>query len=82
MPKQKYNIGDLVEIVEIAESTAYFPWAKPPVPGIYLGLLETTLHLGPAKEEKTTCYKVWSLGKVRYVSTLEELKLLSSISDV
>ena len=79
MPSQNYNIGDLVEIVIIAESTAYFPWAKPPVPGIYMGAVETTTFSGPSKKEKSMCYKVWSLGKIRYVSTLEELKLLAPI---
>ena len=82
MSSQKYNVGDLVEITEIAESTAYFPWAKPPVPGIFLGSLETVHHIGPAKKEEITCFKVWSLGKIRYVSSMAELRLLSSIDNV
>ena len=33
----KFNVGDLVEIVHIGDGTAYFPWAEAPVSGIYMG---------------------------------------------
>jgi hypothetical protein len=78
----KYNIGDLVEIVDIKPETAMFPWAKLPLTGIYMGELESTYYYTSNKREKIVCYEVLINGQTRYISSLEEMKLLSSILDV
>lgn len=78
--KDKFSIGDLVEVVYIGEGTSYFPWAEVPVAGIYMGELEVT-HYGdyPNKNVTSFCHKVWAMGKIRYISSIDELKLLSKI---
>ena len=35
MISKKFNIGDLVEILYVGQSSSYFPWTDNPVPGIY-----------------------------------------------
>jgi len=77
MDYKKFNIGDLVEIVYIGEGTAYFPWTEVPVPGIYLGQMEFIHYVNPNEKKTDICYKVWALGKVRYIADISEIKLLS-----
>ena len=74
-----FNIGDLVEIVYIGEGTAAFPWTETPVSGIYLGTMEFTHYLNPADKKIDICHKVWAAGRVRYISRMDEIKLLSSV---
>ena len=74
-----FYIGDLVEIMWIGEGTAVFPWTETPVPGIYLGTMEFTHYIGPEEKVKDVCHKVWSMGKVRYINTIEEISLLSTL---
>ncbi len=76
-----FGIGDLVEIVYIGEGTAAFPWTETPVSGIYLGTMEFTHYLNPSERRTDVCHKVWSMGKVRYIQDLEEIRLLSSKKD-
>ena len=73
-----FDIGDLVEIVYIGEGTAAFPWSETPVPGIYLGTMEFTQYHDPTNKKTDICHKVWSMGKVRYIQDIEEIRLLSS----
>ena len=75
---KRFNIGDLVEILYIGEGTAAFPWTETPVPGIYLGTMEFTHYIDADQSVQDVCHKVWSMGKVRYISDLDEIKLLSS----
>jgi hypothetical protein len=82
MANIKYNVGDLVKIVDIKPETAIFPWAKPPLTGIYMGEVESTYYYTSNKRERITCYEVLINGQTRYISSLEEMKLLSSILDV
>ena len=71
-----FNIGDLVEIIYIGEGTSYFPWTETSVPGIYLGTMVFTHYNGPDEKIDDVCHKVWSMGKVRYISNLEDIKML------
>ena len=76
--RNRFNIGDLVEIIYIGEGTAAFPWSETPVPGIYLGTMEFTHYIDANQSVQDVCHKVWSMGKVRYIQSLDEIKLLSS----
>ena len=76
-----FDIGDLVEIVYIGEGTAAFPWSETPVSGIYPGTMEFTHYRNPNEQIKDICHKVWSMGKVRYISDIEEIRLLCSKND-
>lgn len=76
--RNKFNIGDLVEIIYIGEGTAVFPWTETPVSGIYLGTMEFVHYLNADDKVMDVCHKVWSMGKVRYISDVDEIKLLSS----
>jgi len=73
----KFNVGDLVEIVHIGDGTAYFPWAEAPVSGIYMGSSEFTFYLDNNSKKTDYCYKIWSMGKMRYVENHEPIRLLS-----
>ena len=75
---KKFNIGDLVEILYVGQSSSYFPWTDNPVPGIYLDEMEFTHYKSPNEKKTDICHKVWAIGKVRYVADLNEIKLLSS----
>jgi len=75
---KRFNIGDLVEIIYIGEGSAAFPWTETPVPGIYLGTMEFTHYIDAYQSVQDVCHKVWSMGKVRYISDVDEIKLLSS----
>ena len=77
-----FGIGDLVEIVYIGEGTMAFPWTETPVSGIYLGTMEFTHYHDPSNKKTDICHKVWSMGKVRYIQDIEEIRLLSSKKDV
>ena len=45
-----------------------------------MGELEVT-HYGdyPNKNVTSFCHKVWAMGKIRYISSIDELELLSKI---
>ena len=51
MISKKFNIGDLVEILYVGQSSSYFPWTDNPVPGIYLGEMEFTHYKSPAEKK-------------------------------
>ena len=76
--RNRFNIGDLVEIIYIGEGTAAFPWSETPVPGIYLGTMEFTHYIDANQSVQDVCHKVLSMGKVRYIQSLDEIKLLAS----
>ena len=76
-----YDIGDLVEIMYIGEGTALFPWSETPVSGIYLGTMEFTHFKNADEKVQDICHKVWSMGKVRYIADVDEIRLLSSKND-
>ena len=76
-----YTIGDLVHIIELKDASSFFKWTDLPISGIYMGELEATHYFGSRTKEKTICFKIWALGKTRYISSLEEIKLLASIKD-
>ncbi len=78
MISKKFNIGDLVEILYVGQSSSYFPWTDNPVPGIYLGEMEFTHYKSPAEKKIDICHKIWAMGKVRYIADLNEIRLLSS----
>mgnify|MGYP005818212641 FL=1 len=82
MSPKKFKIGDLVEIIYIGQSSSYFPWTDPPVPGIYLGEMEFTHYKDVNEKKLDICHKIWALGKVRYVADLNEIKLLSTGSNL
>jgi len=78
MSQDLYQVGDLVKIIFIGEGTSYFPWAEVPIPGIYLGQTEFT-HYGSAQGPETRfSHKIWAMGKVRYISSADEIELLAS----
>ena len=79
--KSLFNIGDLVEIIYIGEGTVVFPWTETPVPGIYLGIMEFTHYVGPEESVRDICHKVWSMGKVRYINNVDEIRLLSTLGN-
>jgi hypothetical protein len=82
MLTKKFKIGDLVEIAYVGQSSSYFPWTDSPVPGIYLGEMEFTHHKSVNDKKIDVCHKVWALGKVRYIADLNEIKLLSTGSNL
>ncbi len=73
----KFNVGDLVEIIHIGDGTAFFPWAEAPVSGIYMGSTEFTFYLDKDRKKIDRCHKIWSMGKMRYVENNEPIRLLS-----
>ena len=79
--KSLFNIGDLVEIIYIGEGTAVFPLTETPVPGIYLGIMEFTHYVCPEESVRDICHKVWSMGKVRYINNVDEIRLLSTLGN-
>jgi len=81
MQDLKYNIGDLVEIIDATSISDLHEYSLP-ILGIYLGTLETTHFKSITEKEKVICYKIWALGKVQYISSLKELKVLSAIDNV
>ena len=46
-----------------------------------MGELESTHYIGKNKRKKVIIYKIWALGKMRYVTDLEEIKLLAKFKD-
>lgn len=84
--KDTFNIGDLVEVIDIGEGSEEFPWTEEPVAAIYMGLMENKIFgYNPIVDlSTTTCsgketwHKVWYRGKVRYLALDKDLKLLSS----
>ena len=77
--KKKLKIGDLVQIVYIGEGNPLVPWTEEPVVGIYLGEMEFVHYKSMGDKKVDFCHKVWAMGRVRYVPSLDEIKLLSSI---
>ena len=73
-----FNIGDLVEILYVGQSSSYFPWTDNAVPGIYLGEMEFTHYKSPNEKKTDFCHKVWAMGKVRYIADLNEIRLLAT----
>tara|TARA_Y100000296_G_C4984366_1_gene162231 strand:+ start:8 stop:277 length:270 start_codon:yes stop_codon:yes gene_type:complete len=82
MSPKKFKTGDLVEIMYIGQSSSYFPWTDSPVPGIYLGEMEFTHYKDVNDKKLDICHKIWALGKVRYIADLNEIKLLSTGSNL
>ena len=76
-----YTVGDLILVVELKDETAYFKWADIPATGIYMGELESTHYIEQNKKKKIIIYKIWALGKMRYVTDLGEIKLLAKFKD-
>ena len=82
--KFNFNIGDLVEVVDIGEGTPLHPWTEAPVPAIYMGSYEANRHFGfdPGSNMSIlapeTWHIVWYRGRKRYISKSIDLKLLSS----
>ena len=56
-----FNIGDLVEILYVGQSSSYFPWTDNAVPGIYLGEMEFTHYKSPNEKKTDFCHKVWGV---------------------
>lgn len=77
-----YEIGDLIQVIQLKDESSYFKWSDIPATGIYMGELESTAYIEADKKKKIIVHKIWSLGKMRYISSLEEIKLLSKIQDV
>jgi hypothetical protein len=81
IPDHDYEIGDLIQVVNLKDASSYFKWPDIPATGIYMGELESTAYVEEDKNVKIIIHKIWSLGKMRYVSSLEEIKLLARIHD-
>tara|TARA_R100000008_G_scaffold86810_1_gene81785 strand:+ start:2378 stop:2644 length:267 start_codon:yes stop_codon:yes gene_type:complete len=81
LPDQDYEIGDLIQVVQLKDESSYFKWPDIPATGIYMGELESTAYIEENRKTKIIVHKIWSLGKMRYVSSLEEIKLLAKIHD-
>lgn len=81
LSNQDYEIGDLIQVVRLKDESSYFKWPGIPATGIYMGELESTAYIEENRETKIIIHKIWSLGKMRYVSSLEEIKLLAKIQD-
>ena len=79
MNKRKLKIGDLVQIVHFGDSTPLIPWTEGPVLGIYLGEMEFIHYKNTGDKKIDICHKVWAAGRVRYISRMDEIKLLSSV---
>jgi len=78
---EKYEIGDLVEVIRISDESAYFKWyIELPANGIYLGRQDITVYGGSygTEKEKNTVHKIWAAGKIRYVHDLSELRRLTN----
>ena len=78
---EDYEVGDLIQVVQLKDESTYFKWSEIPATGIYMGELESTAYITADKKKKIIVHKIWSLGKMRYVSSLEEIKLLAKIHD-
>ena len=76
---KKLKVGDLVEIIYIGEGTAYFPWTETPAPGIYLGEIEVIHYKSENEKQTDICHKVWAVGKIIYINSRDELRLLSPL---
>jgi len=78
--KTPLRVGDLVEVISLSNSSSFFPWATLPVPAIYLGQEEYSFL--PANKENHRVpetffhFKVYSMGKIRYITSRDELRLL------
>tara|TARA_Y100000296_G_scaffold55303_1_gene63449 strand:- start:119 stop:382 length:264 start_codon:yes stop_codon:yes gene_type:complete len=78
--KTPLRVGDLVEVVYLSNSSSYFPWATCPVPAIYMGVEEFKYISSRCEPNNTPQnfihHKVYSMGKIRYITSRDELRLL------
>ena len=74
---EKPSVGDLVEIINISEATSYFKWAQDlPKQAIYLGEFDIKVYSN-SYSRKDTCHKVFVDGQERWITTLDELRIVS-----
>ena len=72
------DIGDLVEIHKVGPKSSYFGWGGRKF-GVYLGPLEFTQYMNNNDRKTDTCHKVWVSGEIKYVSTIQEMKILAKV---
>ena len=75
------DIGDLVEICKVSPKSSYFGWGGRKF-GIYLGPLEFTQYMNNNDRKTDNCYKVWVSGEIKYVSTIQEMKILAKVDQL
>ncbi len=72
------DIGDLVEIHQVSPETSFFGWGGKKL-GIYLGTFEFTHYMNKDNKKTDVCHKVWVSGEIKFVSTIQEMKILAKV---
>ena len=81
---QKYELGDLVQVIDIGDGTLTAPWTENLIVGIYLGPDEMKMFpynsiddLSRMSPEYQKWHVVWVLGRRRLIAYEGEIKLLA-----
>jgi hypothetical protein len=84
IPCEKYELGDLVQVVDIGDGTLTSPWTETMTVGIYLGTDELKMFpynsiddLSRISPQQQKWHIVWVRGRRRMVSHDGEIKLLA-----
>ncbi len=84
IPCEKYELGDLVQVVDIGDGTLTAPWTETLTVGIYLGVDEMKMFPYNAIDDLsriTPAHQVWHIvwarGRRRLVAHDGEIKLLA-----
>lgn len=82
----KFNIGDLVEVIDIGVGTREWPWGDTKVVAIYLGIEKTfsvyrynlLKDLSEHHSSRNRSHVVWCHGKRRYICSDKDITLLAA----
>jgi hypothetical protein len=83
-----FNIGDLVQVIDIGAGTREWPWGDKKVVAIYLGIERTfsvfryslLKDLSEHHSNRNKSHVVWYQGRKRYISCDRDITLLAAAS--
>ncbi len=81
-----FNIGDLVEVIDIGAGTREWPWGDKKVMAIYLGIEKTysvyryslLKDLSEHQAGRNKSHVVWYKGRKRYICCDKDITLIAS----
>jgi len=84
-----FNIGDLVEVIDIGNGTKKWPWGEKKVSAIYLGVenhnnffrYNLLKDLSERCSSRNKSHVVWYEGKKRYIVNDSDITLLASVNN-
>ncbi len=83
-----FNIGDLVQVIDIGTGTREWPWGDQKIVAIYLGVEQTFSvfrynlleDISEHHSNRNKSHVVWCKGKRRYISCDRDISLLASVN--